>query len=327
MSASQPAPDKPTASVWLDFERPLPTVRGIFFDVDLAVRSKIHRGMRLQWILHGPTGERRLRQTQHVLDRLQSEEVVIEEGVGGEWVKRFVEGPNAGTRFVAQLAAKGDEATRVDLKAYVGPRGFAQGLGKLSPVGLEKSMARLLGEFKRALEGYEPGRARGEVLAVIEEWGDISKAMSALDASRRSAAVSTLVETAWSIAALDEEVDPAERDAMRAVVAALWNASLDAETEERMVRTAAETVAKEGVVARCNVLGGRLKLLGFSELGVSLAVLVAEVSHGLDASELEALQHLASAAGIEGTVLLEIIRRTDHSLSGSERLSRMSKFV
>jgi hypothetical protein len=114
---------------------------------------------------------------------------------------------------------------------------------------------------------------------------------------------------------------------MRAVVAALWHTTIDADTEERMVRVAAETVAKEGVLARCNVLGARLKTLGFSELGISLAVLVAEVSHGLDAAELEALQHLSAAAGIDGAQLLEIVRRTDLALSGGERLSRMSKFV
>jgi tellurite resistance protein len=326
MSGSQPAPGAPAASVWLDFDRPPATVRALLFDVDLAVRTKIHRGTRLQWILRGDSGERRLRQTQHILDRLQSEEVVIEEGLGGEWVKRFVEGPNTGTRFVGHVEAQG-MGTRVHLSAFVGPNGFAQGLGKLSPVGLEKSMKRLLSEFKRAIEGYEPGRARGEVLAVIAEWGDVAQAMRGLDDRRRSAAVSTLVETAWSIAALDEEVDPAERDAMRAVVSALWHTTIDAETEERMVRVAAENVAKEGVVARCTLLGGRLKTLGFSELGVSLAVLVAEVSHGLDPAELEALQHLAAAAGIDGALLLEIVRRTDLSLSGGERLSRMSKFV
>ena len=37
------------------------------------------------------------------------EEVVLEEGPGRTWVKRFVEGPNAGTRFVARFELLGDE--------------------------------------------------------------------------------------------------------------------------------------------------------------------------------------------------------------------------
>jgi hypothetical protein len=325
MSASQPAPS--TASVSLDFEHPVSNVRALLFDVDLAVRGKIHRGTRLQWVLHGDSGERRLRQTQLVMDRMQTEDVAIESGPGGEWIKRFIEGPNAGSRFVARFEPLGPARTRVHMAAVVGARGFAQGLGKLSPVGIEKAMQRLLLEYKRSLEGYEPGKARGEVLAVIAEWGDVGQSMFDLEPRRRSAVVSTLVETAWSVAALGDGADPAERDAMRAVVSTLWNATLDPDAEEKMVQAAAETVAKEGVVARCTVLGERLKTLGYAELGVSLAVLVAEVSHGLDPTELLALQHLASAAGVEGSRLLDIVRRTDASLSGGDRLSKMSRFV
>src|SRR5271165_773127 len=95
------------ATVSLEFERPLATVRALFFDVDLAVRQKIHRGTRLQWITPSSPpqpqaaskgaalpAEQRLRQTYRVLERLQSEEVVIGEGLGGAWEKRFLTGPN-----------------------------------------------------------------------------------------------------------------------------------------------------------------------------------------------------------------------------------------
>jgi tellurite resistance protein len=261
------------------------------------------------------------------MGRLQTEEVTIETGPKGEWIKRFLDGPNAGARFVATFEPLGEARTRVTMQAFVGPNGFAQGLGKLSPVGIEKAMAKTMGEYKRALEGYEPGRARGEVLRVVEEWGDISHAMRGLDDKRRSAAVATLVETAWSIAAVDEDIDPAERDAMRAVIEALWNTQVDPETEERMVEAAMKAVKDEGVVGRCTILGSRLKALGFAELGISLAVLVAEVSHGLDPAELEALQHLANAAGLDGGRLLDIVRHTDEALSGRERAVAMSRFV
>ena len=144
--------------------------------------------------------------------------------------------------------------------------------------------------------------------------------MRSLDGAHRRKVIATLMETAWSIAASDDEVDPAERDAMQAVVASLWQTTLDPEKEEKMVRAAIDAVAKEGAATRCAALGGRLRELGFAELGVSLAVLVAEVSHGLAPAEIEALQQLAAAAGVEGSRLLDVIRRTEQALSGGAPL-------
>lgn len=275
----------PSATTWLDFERPVAEVQALFFDVDLAVRDKIHRGVRLQWLPKTPDGERRLRRHIRVLDKMQVEEVVVERGAGGSWVQRFVEGPNAGTRFVAVFEPGEGGASRVRMEAFVGPKGFAQGLGKLSPLGLEKAMKRTLGEFKRALQGYQPGRAHGQVLAALADAGRWSAAMRGLDDARRRSVVGTLLETAWSIACVDEGPDEAERDAMRAVVAVLWNTALDPAAEERMVKAAIEAVARQGVETRCAALGAKLQTLGFSELGVHVAVLVAEISHGLDPAE------------------------------------------
>jgi len=329
MSPGGPPQQAPlaAASASLDFERPLATVRALLFDVDLAVRTRIHRGVRMEWLPRDPSGERRVRQLTHVLDRVQTEDVVIEEGPGGTWVKRFVEGPSVGSSFVGTFEAEGDALTHVRLSAFVGPRGFAQGLGKLSPLGLEKSMKRLLGEYKRALEGYEAGRARGAVLSVVGRWTGPKASMKALDMGKRRAMMATLLETAWSVAALDDEVDTAERDAMKAVVAGLWDTRFDDAMEERMVRAAVDAIGKQGVGARCDALGARLKALGVPELGVAIAVLVAEVSHGLDPAELLALRHLAAAAGVGEGELATLIRRTDDELSGGEDGSRVSMFV
>jgi tellurite resistance protein len=329
MSPGGPTPQAPTpaASVSLDFERPVAAVRALLFDVDLTVRTRIHRGVRVQWLPSSPAGERRVRQQTHVLDRMQDEEFVIEEGAAGTWVKRFVSGPNVGSSFVGTFEPEGDALTRVRLSAFVGPRGFAQGLGKLSPIGLEKSMKRLLGEYKRALVGYEPGRARGAVLGVAAGWTGPRAAMKRLDAAKQRTLMATLLETAWSTAALDDEVDEAERDAMKAVVAALWDTGFDPAMEERMVRAAADAIRAQGVEARCGALGAKLKALGFAELGVAIAVLVAEVSRGLDPSELLALRHLASAAGLGEAELAALVRRTDDELSGVDAASRVSMFV
>jgi len=321
-----PAPPPPTVA-WLDFDRPVEAVRSVFFDVDLAVRGKIHRGMRLTWIGKTPDGKRGVRQQMRVLDKLIVEDVLVDEGPDGTWVKRYLEGPNTGTRFVARFEPQGANGTRVTMEAHVGPQGFAQGLGKLSALGLEKAMKRTMSEYKLALEGYEPGRARGAVLAAIAEAQQGSLAMRSLDDGKRRQLASALLETACSIAALDEGPDEAERDALRAIVAALWGIPLEPAAEERMVRAAAASVAKEGAEARCETLGKRLLALGFPRLGVAIAALVAEVSHGLDPSELSALRRLAGAAGIDDAALMEIVRVIDRTLSGGEMVSTVSRFV
>ena len=155
------ATETPDATASLVFDRPLEEVRALFFDVDLAVRSKIDRGVRLQWLPRTADGERRLRRHTRVLDKVHAEEIVIEPGPDDGWVLRFVEGPSAGTRFVGHFEpVESPAGTRVVLGAHLGPKGFAQGLGKLSPLGLEKALKRILAEYKIALQGFEPGKAR-----------------------------------------------------------------------------------------------------------------------------------------------------------------------
>jgi tellurite resistance protein len=322
-----PLAARPAATVRMEFASSVADVRAVFFDVDLAVRAKIHRGVRLHWLPRMPNGERRLRQETHVLDRVQHDEVSIEEGEGGTWVKRFVDGPSVGSSFVAAFEPAGHEAARVELAAFLGPRGFAQGLGKLSPLGLEKSMTRLLGEYRRALEGYDPGVARDRVLAVVAQWSVAKAAMKALEPARRREVAGTLIETAWSMAALDDEVDDAEKEAMRAVVATLWDTSYSEAMEERMTQAALGVIGKQGAQTRCEALGAKLKASGMVEQGIAIAVLVAEVSHGLDPAELMALKHLAAAAGMGESDLLALVERTDEQLFGATDASAVSRFL
>jgi tellurite resistance protein len=320
----------PDATAWLAFERPIGAVRALFFDVDLAVRAKIHRGVRLEWLPRTPDGERRVRRHTRVLNQLHAEEIVIEPGPGDTWVQRFVEGPSAGTRFVGRfepLEGSSSSGTRVQLHAVVGPKGFAQGLGKLSPLGLEKALKRILAEYKLALEGYEPGKARGAVTLALSGTSSWAPAIRSLGDAERKRVTAALLETAWSVACADEGADEAERDAMRAIVSHLWNTALKPGVEERMVAAAVQAVARQGVGERCAALGAKLKDLGFGALGVELAVLVAEVSRGLDPSELVALRELARAAGVSDDDLRAILRRTEDALAGGDPLARMSMFT
>jgi len=325
------ADEAPDAAVWLDYDRPIEAVRALFFDVDLAVREKIHRGIRLQWLPRTPNGERRLRRHVRVLDKIHAEEIVIEPGPEDAWVQRFVEGPSMGTRFVAHfeplVLASSAAGTRVRAQAHVGAKGFAQGLGKLSPLGLEKALKRILAEYRIALQGYEPGKARGAVASVLSDASHWTAAMAGLEDPGRKRVIGALLETAWSVAAADEGPDEAERDAMRAIVSRLFGTTLKPEIEERMVVAAVRAVTSQGAGERCAALGVKLKGLGFGRLGVQLAVLVAEVSRGLDPSELVALRELAEAAGVGDDELKAILRRTEEALAGGDPLARMSTFT
>jgi hypothetical protein len=94
-----------------------------------------------------------------------------------------------------------------------------------------------------------------------------------------------------------------------------------------MVRAAIDAVARQGAEARCTTLGAKLRALGFGELGVHIAVLVAEISHGLDPAELDAVRALARAAGVPDETLHGLVRRTEEALAGGDPLARMSTFV
>jgi tellurite resistance protein len=319
--------DTPDAAAWLDFERPVDAVRALFFDVDLAVRSKIHRGVRLQWLPRSPDGERRLRRLLRVLDKMHEEVVVIEPGIGETWVQRFVDGPSAGTRFVGSFEPLDPDGTRVRMVAHMGPKGFAQGLGKLSPLGLEKALKRILLEYRLALQSYEPGKARGAVTAALSDVSRWAPKLSSLEEAEKKKVTGALLGTAWSIACADDEADPAERDALRAIISRLWGTELKPEVEERMVEAAMRAVSTQGVVERCTALGSKLKALGFGRLGVELAALVAEVSRGLDPAELLALRELAHAAGLDDEELKAILRHTEEALAGGDPLARMSTFL
>ena len=319
-------PDAPAqATTSLLFDRPPADVKALFFDADLVVRQKVHRGVRVQWLPRNPDGERRLRRHTRIMDRMHVEDVVIEPGPDETWVLRYVEGPSAGTRFVARFEDSGG-ATLVQMRAHVGPRGFEQGLGKLSPLGLEKAMKRILNEYKVALQGFEPGRARGAVKAALHDADPSIAKMRAVDPAVLRKLVATLLETSFSIACTDDEPDEAELDAVRAIVRVLWGKPLAPELEEQMVRAAGQAVKKQGAGERATALGARLAELGFARLGVELAVLVAEVSRGLDPAELHALRALAHAGSVSDDDLQKILRRTEETLSGGDPFARMSTF-
>lgn len=308
----------PYASATLDFARPPEVVRAQFFDVDHAIRARLYHGVTLRWLPPEASGERRIRQEIKVMSRFQHDDFVLEEGATGTWVKRFVEGPNAGTRFVATFDAGSEGGTRVRLQAIVPKAGFIQGIGKLSQLGMEKALQKFLEEHRRGLEGYEPGRARGRMREALDACRDLAAPMSGISEADRRAANSNLLEAAHVVAVADGEADAAERDALMAVARGICFVDLDEAGCERMVRGVLAAVKDQGIEARCDKIGGRLRAQGIGPLGVAVAALVAEVSHGIDPPELAAVARLGTAAGLDEAAIAALIQRVGAALAGPE---------
>lgn len=319
------------ARATIEIGRPSNVVRAQFFDLDHAIRHGIHHGVGLRWLPPERPGERRVEQEVKLMTRSHVDVFVLEEGDDGAYVKRFVDGPNRGGRFEGRFtalagiggppAAEGvGRATRVELEAFVGPGGFYAGLGKLSQLGLQKALEKTLEEHRRAIEGYEPGRARGAVQAVLAPMADaVNDARLRAEGQNMRAVMSNLLEAACVVAVADGEADDAERDVIGEVARTLCLLDLDRGAIDKMVQKVADAVAAEGIEHRCDKIAGRLAALGLGEVGLGVATLVAQVSHGVDAPELAALSRLAGALELGENVLTDVIHRVDRGLSGAPR--------
>ncbi len=308
---------KSPARASLVIERPIDVVRAQFFDLDHHVREGVQRGTSLRWTLR-PPGERRLKQETRVLGRLVSEEFVIEEE-SGKWVKRFVEGANAGGRYVVSFGTEARNATRADAEAQPPPKGFDNGLGKLSELGVVKSLEKLLTDHQRALEGYEPGRVRGDVDKVLKALRDLTTPIFAREKAEQRAIVSNFLEAAAITAIADDVADDVERQTMKGVARSLCFIELDDAAIDRIVKGTTDAASTDGIEARCDKIGARLLKLGMGDLGVAVAALIAQVSHGVEARELAALQRIARAAGLDDARLTALITRMDTMLTTAPR--------
>jgi tellurite resistance protein len=300
----------------VEIDRPVDLVRQQFFDIDHAMRDKVHDGVKIRWLPPREPGERRILQEVRVLGVLYADEILVE-FEDGTLIKRFVEGPNKGTVFVETFEAKSPSKTVAQIRAVVPLTGFKWAVGPIFKLAVKKALDKALMEHKRDIEGgYTPGRARGNVEAAIDfirPLADRAKSMER-DADR-VAIIAPLIEAACVTAIADDELDDAERDAIRAVTHAIGVRPLDDAAIEAVVASSIDHTRRHGVEQRCNDLGAKLKKLGLAEEGLGVATLIAQVSHGVDQSELAALQLLARAAGVSEARLVEVIQRVDQSLS------------
>lgn len=294
-------------------------VRKQFADIDHAIRDRIHEGVAMQWMPPRAPGERRVRQEIRLLGRTQVDEFLLEETAEGDVIKRFVEGPHKGTVIRQSFTPQGEGGTLVEVVATVPAKGFRWAIGPLFKIAVRKTIDKTLGEQKHALEGggYEPGRARGQLDRVLASLAPIIDRAQALPREgERVALVAPLLETACVTAIADDDADDAERDTIHALVRALGIAALDDDAVEALVASSIDQTRALGIERRCDELGARLRRLDIAEDGLTIAALVAQISHGIDQSELLVLQRLARAAGLDDAVLASIIERIDRQLSG-----------
>lgn len=301
----------PFASASIVSSSPPEVVEAIFFDIDHAIRVGLHEGVTLSRLPPTPEGEFRIRQVVSVPGRVQTEEFVIENGSDGAWVKRFVEGPNVGTRLVARFSPEAGGKYRVILNAYPPEAGFFWGLGKLSSLGMQKALQKTLEEFQRGLASYDADPIRARTRLALLSLGDLCWSLTRLPEAERRSVSTNLLAAAVVVAVADEHADPVERNAIREVARFLCGMELDEDGMEQMVVAILGAVRTQGIEARCDKIGSRLAGLGFAELGVAVAALIALMSQGLDPPERVAMERIAAAAGLRGAQLDGIVSRVD----------------
>jgi hypothetical protein len=288
-------------------------VRAQFFDVDHAIEVQLYHGATLAWA-KSESGEKCVRQRITVLGRAVYEDFVIEEGRGDTWVKRVIGGSNTGAWYVALFEASG-EGTRVSIEAFAPPGGFIAGLGKLSQLGVEKALQKLLAEHRKASGDYNPAMQHRIAVSVLESLRDLLAPVEKLEPRELSPLVSAVLETAALVAIADRNADPCEREAMSDVAVALCGKAMDEPMRAKIVEHAERALEAHGMEERCDLLGRRLAALGHATLGIAIAVLVAEVSHGIDRHEMAAIERLAKSAGIGEADLLTILKRIGAAIS------------
>jgi hypothetical protein len=293
------------ASTKADIAAPLADVRGQFFDVQAHVSGGLYHDVELSFAPDHPVASRRLRQATRVLGRLQVEDFVVEEGAAGEWTRRYVDGPNAGARFVASFRAQSATSTNVQLEAFVPRAGFTAGIAKVSRLGMERILEKTLADHQRVIERKV---ASGQPLSALAAPPVTDEALASmrtlgtclreLAPEARTEAIQTLLEIACIVAIADGHVDELERAAVHRVFRELCGIELGAEAMDELLASAAEIVASDGVEVRCALAGCALQALDLVDLGLDVGATVAIVSHGIDRHELCALGAIAAASGV-----------------------------
>lgn len=150
---------------------------------------------------------------------------------------------------------------------------------------------------------------------VLQALHDLTAPIFTREKAEQKAIFASFLEAAALAAIADDVADEFERQTMKAAGKQLCFADLDDATIDRIVKGTSDAAKAEGFEARCEKIGARLRKLGFGQLGVAVAALIAQVSHGVDTKELASLQRIAGAAAVPDVELMQIVARIDAMLS------------
>ncbi len=293
-----------TASLRID--RPVDEVRAQYRDIDHHIRNDVHPSIRYQWE-PAPPGERRIRTTFRILGVPQFDVSRLEDGEGGSFVIRYLEGSNAGMLLVHEFVPLGPGATDVRLSADAPVTLGRKLLGPFFVTGARQVMKKALAEDKRDLEkgSFAPGSAAGNV----------EGALASLDrlTSKDRAAQRAVLEAACLVSVADRHVDDAERDAIVRLGKVL---KAEAETtwwQARFVELE-PTASTDRIAGEADRVGAALGSVGAAHGGVTAAAVVGLVSQGMSLGELAVLRRIALAAGIDEASLGAIVDKADAEL-------------
>jgi hypothetical protein len=293
-----------TASLRID--RPVAEVRAQYRDIDHHIRNDVHPSIRYQWE-PGEPGQRKIRTTFRILGVPQFDVSLLEDTADGSFVIRYLEGSNAGMVLVHRFVPLGPDATDVQLVADAPSTVGRRILGPLFVVGARQVMKKALAEDKRDLEkgDFAPGAAAGAVEKALDQ----VRAVALLGPAAKRA----VIEAACLVSAVDGDVDPAERDALRRLCT-----TLHAENEQSFVETTAAQLtahsAHDRIATEAARAGNALRVQGVALEGLVAAATIALVSHGMSLGELEALRALARGAGIAEEQLGPLVEACDAAL-------------
>jgi len=130
-----------------------------------------------------------------------------------------------------------------------------------------------------------------------------------LPAHRADELFQVAAEAGYLTALADGGEDAEERAALIVSLEVLSKGSVIEWETETFVDTAYAKVQAEGVEARCNAVGERLKELGNAEAGLLIGAIVAYASNGIEKSEAQMLEKIGNAAGIQRKQIAEIVKK------------------
>lgn len=143
--------------------------------------------------------------------------------------------------------------------------------------------------------------------ALLDQYAEATK--RALAVPQQSAVFRAAIEAGYLTALADGDMDAGERamlvksiDTLSSGIVIEWE--IDALLEEIN-----EHIGAEGPNRRCELVGEKLKELGQPEAGLMVAALVALATNGIDKREVNRLEMIGKAAGLERAAIAELVKK------------------